>query len=172
MIEKSLLIFFCLQAYLIKLLVLTQLLKYIKSWKVVKPFEWSLNAIKTFPLPHFFHKQEQTNNMGFSKTSLPLFLFFILFTVSYATSRIINHARFPSTTFSPNQQAEKLIRSFNLFPKQSVNIIHGDHSLDHFLPGKIVEKKFSFFSDSDGPSIEDLGHHAGYYSLPRSNSSR
>lgn len=141
--------------------------KYTKSWKVVKTVWMFSECYKNIPIASLF-SQTRTNNMGFSKTSLPLFLFFILFSVSYATSRIINHARFPSTTFSPNQQAEKLIRSFNLFPKQSVNVIHGDHSLDHFLPGKIVEKKFSFFGDS----IEDLGHHAGYYSLPRSNSSR
>jgi serine carboxypeptidase-like clade 4 len=109
--------------------------------------------------------------MGFSKTSLSLF-FFILFSSSYATSRTIHHQEFPSTTkVSPNNRAEKLIRSFNLFPKDPVNIIHGNHSLN-FVPGKIVEKKFSFFGDSDEPSIENLGHHAGYYSLPRSNSAR
>ncbi|WJX44110.1 Serine carboxypeptidase-like 48 [Trifolium repens] len=109
--------------------------------------------------------------MGFSKTSLSLF-FFIIFSSSYATSRTIHHQEFQSTTkVSPNNRAEKLIRSFNLFPKDPVNIIHGNHSLN-FVPGKIVEKKFSFFGDSDEPSIENLGHHAGYYSLPRSNSAR
>lgn len=108
--------------------------------------------------------------MGFSKTSLSLFLFFILVSSSYATSRITHQQRFPSTTkFSPNQRAEKLIKSFNLFPKEPVNIIHGDSSVDdHFVPGKIVEKKFSFFGDSDEPSVDDLGHHAGYYSLSKS----
>lgn len=34
-----------------------------------------------------------------------------------------------------------------------------------------MEKKFSFFGDS-GPSIQDLGHHAGYYSLPNSRAAR
>lgn len=111
--------------------------------------------------------------MGFSKTSLSLLLLFVLFSFSYATSRITHHHSFSSTPkFSPNQRAEKLIKSFNLLPKDPVNIIHGDHSIDHFVPGKLVEKKFSFFSDSNGPSIEDLGHHAGYYSLPRSKSAR
>ncbi|KEH29968.1 serine carboxypeptidase-like protein [Medicago truncatula] len=111
--------------------------------------------------------------MGFSKTSLSLLLLFVLFSSSYATSRITHHHSFSSTPkFSPNQRAEKLIKSFNLLPKDPVNIIHGDHSIDHFVPGKLVEKKFSFFSDSNGPSIEDLGHHAGYYSLPRSKSAR
>ncbi|XP_004506097.1 serine carboxypeptidase-like [Cicer arietinum] len=96
--------------------------------------------------------------MGFSKTSLSLLLlsFHILFSSSDATSRIPHRQLFQKTpTFSPNQQ---------------VNIIHGD-SVD-FVPGKMVEKNFSFLGGSDKPSIENLGHHAGYYSLPSSNSAR
>jgi serine carboxypeptidase-like clade 4 len=58
-----------------------------------------------------------------------------------------------------------------LFLKEPVNIVHDDHSVD-FVPGKIVEKKFSFFGDSDGLSVENIGHHAGYYSLPRSKDAR
>jgi serine carboxypeptidase-like clade 4 len=66
---------------------------------------------------------------------------------------------------------EWLTRSLNLFPKDPVNVVHDDQSVD-FVPGKIVEKKISFFGDSDGLSVENLGHHAGYYSLPRSKSAR
>ncbi|CAL5212159.1 unnamed protein product [Lathyrus oleraceus] len=109
--------------------------------------------------------------MGFSKTSLSLFLFFILVSSCYATSRITHQQRFPKTKFSSNGLAEKLIRSFNLFPKHSANI-HGDSSVDDFVPGKIVEKKFSFLASSNGTSVEDLGHHAGYYTLPRSETAR
>ncbi|XP_058755082.1 serine carboxypeptidase-like [Vicia villosa] len=110
--------------------------------------------------------------MGFSKTFLSLFMSFILFSSSYATSRITLQQRFPSTTkFSSNQRAEQLIRSLNLFPKDSANI-HGEYSIDDFVPGKIVEKTFSFLASSNGTSVEDLGHHAGYYSLPRSKSAR
>ncbi|XP_058734965.1 serine carboxypeptidase-like [Vicia villosa] len=110
--------------------------------------------------------------MGFSKTCLSLFLFFISFSLSCATSRITLQHPFPSTTkFSSNQRAEQLIRSFNLFPKHSANI-HGEYSIDDFVPGKIVEKSFSFLASSNGTSVEDLGHHAGYYSLPRSKSAR
>ncbi|XP_061359434.1 serine carboxypeptidase-like [Gastrolobium bilobum] len=70
---------------------------------------------------------------------------------------------------TPNPKAEKLIRGLNLFPKDPVNIRLGDTV--GFVPGKIVEKKFSFIGAS-GPSVEDLGHHAGYYSLPRSKAAR
>lgn len=111
--------------------------------------------------------------MGFTKTSLVLFLFFILLCPSYASSRFTLQQRLPSTTnFSPNQQAEQLKRSFNLFPKDPANV-HGEYPIDDFVPGKIIEKKFSLFDDSSGaPSIENLGHNAGYYSLPLSKSAR
>ncbi|MED6145524.1 Serine carboxypeptidase-like 48 [Stylosanthes scabra] len=63
--------------------------------------------------------------------------------------------------------AQRLIRSMNLFPRKSGNIIRergiSDYN-DVFVPGKIVEKKFSLLANA---SVEELGHHAGYYSLPR-----
>ncbi|CAK8576176.1 unnamed protein product [Lathyrus sativus] len=109
--------------------------------------------------------------MKFSKTTLSFFLLFILVSSSYATSRITHQQRFSTTKFSSNRRAEQLIRSFNLFPKDPANI-HGEYSIDDFVPGKIVEKTFSFLASSNGTSVEDLGHHAGYYSLPRSKSAR
>ncbi|MED6145523.1 Protein cbp3, mitochondrial [Stylosanthes scabra] len=69
--------------------------------------------------------------------------------------------------------AERLIRSLNLFPRESANIIRekgiGDDDDDVFVPGNIVEKKFSFL---DGKSVQELGHHAGYYSLPHTKAAR
>ncbi|KAK2370895.1 serine carboxypeptidase [Trifolium repens] len=67
-------------------------------------------------------------------------------------------------------QAKNLIRGLNLFPKHSINI---PKNVPHFVHGNIVEKKFTFpgFVDS-GPSVEELGHHAGYYSLPHSKAAR
>ena len=127
------------------------------------------NAIQTSPLNHSFHLQYRKNTMEFSETSLYVLLLFILFSSSYTTSRI-THQRRNLTSFSPNQQAEKLIRSVNLFPKDPVKLIHGDFV--DFVPGKIVQKQFSFFGHSDGLSIENFGHHAGYYSLPRSKAAR
>ncbi|RDX89532.1 Serine carboxypeptidase-like 49, partial [Mucuna pruriens] len=89
-------------------------------------------------------------------------LFFVSLSSSCATSRFTHVRAYP-----PQSQAENLIRGLNLFPKDSVNIIKGDHHAG-FVPGEIVEKKFSFLGDS----IEDLGHHAGYYSLPHSIAAR
>ncbi|XP_030958809.1 serine carboxypeptidase-like [Quercus lobata] len=66
--------------------------------------------------------------------------------------------------------AEKLIRSLNLFPTDSINIASPDPS---FVAPKIVEKSFCFPSlNNSGVSVEDLGHHAGYYSLPHSKAAR
>lgn len=100
--------------------------------------------------------------------SLLLLFFFISVSSSYATSRLTHHHT-STKAYTPKQEAEKLIRSLNLFPRETVNIVHGHHA--GFVPGKIVEKKFSLFGDS-GPSIEELGHHVGYYSLPHSKSAR
>ena len=102
------------------------------------------------------------SSLTLTKISLSLsLLFFISSSFSYArTSPFTNDLR-----LSP---AEKLIRSLNLFPKKPVNIRASERG---FVPGKLVEKKFSFLGAS-GPSVEDLGHHAGYYSLPHTKAAR
>ncbi|XP_020214792.1 serine carboxypeptidase-like [Cajanus cajan] len=106
--------------------------------------------------------------MASSRTLCVSLLLLLLVSVScsYATSRLSSDR---VSAKPPLSQAERLIRSLNLSPKKPVNIIKGD--VADFVPGKIVEKKFSFLGDS-GPSIEDLGHHAGYYSLPHSKAAR
>jgi len=100
--------------------------------------------------------------MEVSKTSLSLLLLFILFSSSYST--FTHNQQIPKTsTF------EKLVRSFNFSPKDPVNLIHGNQSFD-YVPGKIVEKKFSFFSNTN--ETENLNHHFGYYSIPRALGAR
>ncbi|XP_057451081.1 serine carboxypeptidase-like [Lotus japonicus] len=110
------------------------------------------------------------SSQTFSRISLTLLLFFFISSLcssSYATSLLATTRK---THYSPKLHAERLIRSLNLFPKDTVNIRVDDNN-DEFVPGKIVEKKFSFLGDS-GPSVEELGHHAGYYSLPHSKAAR
>ncbi|CAN4101559.1 unnamed protein product [Withania somnifera] len=68
--------------------------------------------------------------------------------------------------------AEKLIKQLNLFPK---------HDINKASPGKPVaateqtlfEKRFnlSYLGDS-GATVQDLGHHAGYYRLPHTKDAR
>ncbi|XP_047180597.1 serine carboxypeptidase-like [Vigna umbellata] len=98
---------------------------------------------------------------------LSVVLFFLSLSSSYAISHGLNHD--PATSPHLHSHAQKLIRSLNIFPEESINIIEDDHA--GFVPGQIVEKNFSFLGHS-GPSVEDLGHHAGYYSLPRSKAAR
>ncbi|KAL5158218.1 Serine carboxypeptidase-like 49 [Glycine soja] len=105
-----------------------------------------------------------SSTLTLSKVSL--LLFFLSLSSSYATSRLSHDHVNP-----PKSRAEKLIRSLNLFPKNPINIVKGDDLANGFVSGNIVEKKFSFLGDS-GPSIEDLGHHAGYFSLPNSKAAR
>ncbi|GAB2276808.1 hypothetical protein Dimus_011522 [Dionaea muscipula] len=64
---------------------------------------------------------------------------------------------------------ERLIRALNLFPRQPANIVHGS-SYDHqnnnnnIGPSRLVEKRFKF-PNANYSSLDDLSHHAGYYSL-------
>lgn len=97
-----------------------------------------------------------------------LLLFTSLF--SLATSIPDYNLRLSSTANFPKVQAEKLIRGLNLFPKGAANV--GIH--DTSVTGeKIVEKrlKLPVLADS-GASVEELGHHAGYYRLPHSQAAR
>ncbi|KAI3751531.1 hypothetical protein L2E82_22619 [Cichorium intybus] len=94
-----------------------------------------------------------------------LLLSLVLASLSPATSLSLSDPKFPST------QARKLIRELNLFPKHSVNIIDRDvTNRSSNLGSKIVEKPFKFpnFVDSNSVSLEDLGHHAGYYQIEHS----
>ncbi|KAF8397747.1 hypothetical protein HHK36_016669 [Tetracentron sinense] len=101
--------------------------------------------------------------------NLFLFLFSLLLLLlfSFSSAKISDHLRLPSDANFPAIQAEKLIRELNLIPKDAVAV--GDHS----IAPKIVEKRFKFPNIADsGVSIEDLGHHAGYYQLQHSNAAR
>ncbi|XP_025641695.1 serine carboxypeptidase-like 48 isoform X2 [Arachis hypogaea] len=113
--------------------------------------------------------------------SHPFFFFLFFFSCSTILSYAIRTSSSPSSSINSNDlhhlsRAERLIRSLNLFPTKPVNIIGGGGSGDDdvFVPGKIVEKNFSFLSlsNSDHPSIHDLGHHAGYYSLVHTKAAR
>ncbi|KAI3751529.1 hypothetical protein L2E82_22617 [Cichorium intybus] len=95
-----------------------------------------------------------------------LFLSLALITLPPATSLSIKESNFPST------QARKLIRDLNLFPKHSINIVDRDVTNRSSIPSsKLVEKPFKFpnFVDSDGVTLEELGHHAGYYQIEHSH---
>ena len=60
-----------------------------------------------------------------------------------------------------------------MFPQRSANIINAEFSRKPSAP-KLVERKFKFpnFYDPNGASVEQLGHHAGYYQLQHSHNAR
>lgn len=95
---------------------------------------------------------------------LPLFLSLLSPAISFQ----------PQDTKLPATQAQKLIRDLNLFPKHPVNIVDRDATNTSAARSKIVEKPFRFpnFVDSDGVSVEELGHHAGYYQIKHSHEAK
>ncbi|OMO55139.1 Peptidase S10, serine carboxypeptidase [Corchorus olitorius] len=108
-----------------------------------------------------------------AKLKFSSLLFFSLILVisiySAAASSILDDRQLGGSNF-PSVHAKKLIRELNLFPKEDVNVVdEGKVS----LPGgpKLVEKRFKFpnLALPGGVSVEDLGHHAGYYKLPNSH---
>ncbi|ESQ49023.1 hypothetical protein EUTSA_v10020509mg [Eutrema salsugineum] len=107
------------------------------------------------------------------QTFLSLLLHFVVFiacTCLSSSSILLNDRSFEISSL-PSSRAEKLIRELNLFPKLDVNVIDGgDSTLTSAEVPSIVERNFRFpniISDG-GATVEDLGHHAGYYKLPKS----
>ncbi|OWM68921.1 serine carboxypeptidase-like [Punica granatum] len=84
---------------------------------------------------------------------------------------------------SPRLTAERLIRSLNLSPREAVNIDHRDSMGPASAPSgpRLVEWSFTFPGlrvhespnlDSGEATLQNLGHHAGYFRLPHTHSAR
>ena len=99
-----------------------------------------------------------------------------LFQFSFATSNDNNndrHLSFASTAYFPKRQAEKLIMDLNLFPDDDVNVAAHEFLFESIAEKKIIERRFELpVIGNSGPSVQELGHHAGYYRLPHSQSAR
>lgn len=101
---------------------------------------------------------------------LSILLLLLLFTSPFSSATSPDEdIHFSSTLNFPRIQAEKLIRNLNLFPKHALTApVH-----DSLSGPKLVEKTFQLASlGDDGASVEELGHHAGYYRLPHSQAAR
>lgn len=92
--------------------------------------------------------------------------------LSYASSASSLNQIHHDGLLSPKAQAEKMIRSFNLFPTQTVNSRHHDNEVGG--GETIVEKPFRIdgVEGEPGIDVQDLGHHAGYYKLPHAADAR
>ena len=99
-------------------------------------------------------------------------LFFLISSSSSAASSILDDRRLGGSSF-PSLHAKKLIRELNLFPKEEVNVVDEGRVSSPMGP-KLVEKRFKFpnLAVPGGVSVEDLGHHAGYYKLANSHDAR
>ncbi|KAE8732679.1 Serine carboxypeptidase 3 [Hibiscus syriacus] len=96
-----------------------------------------------------------------STQKLLLLSLFMLFSAFYAK---------PSSSRLAKLQAEKLIKGLNLSPKEAVN---GGINEVEDESSRIVEKQFRFPVAVDpGPSVQELGHHAGYFKLPHAIAAR
>ncbi|KAL9994748.1 putative carboxypeptidase C [Helianthus debilis subsp. tardiflorus] len=116
--------------------------------------------------PKFSKSTMVNNNMMYL-----LSLFLLLVPTALTTTLSLDNLSSPSTL------AKQMIRDFNLFPERSVNIVEDED--DHVLRSssgekKLVEKRLKFpnFVDLDGVSVDDLGHHAGYYPIEHSHAAR
>jgi serine carboxypeptidase-like clade IV len=103
--------------------------------------------------------------------NLSFFFFSLLFCSIASSSLILPNLELPSFSHFPYTDAESLIRALNLFPKDATP--QSSSNLPQLGENKIIEKKFIFpFLASDGATIEELGHHAGYYSLNNKKDAR
>lgn len=104
-----------------------------------------------------------------------LSLFSFVFTLSAAEAS--NHNLLLTSTLRfPKKQAEKFIRELNLFPGHDVNVVEDDPEVN---APRIVEKRFQFphlsdsaATNSTGATVQEFGHHAGYYRLPHTKGAR
>ncbi|XP_019188978.1 PREDICTED: serine carboxypeptidase-like [Ipomoea nil] len=113
-------------------------------------------------------------NLSLTPSSSSCFLLLLLlFCVAIFSSAEKDGFFASSNPQFPIGQAEKLIRGLNLIP--------GRHHLAaaKHPPGaaadqpRLAERRFKFdYLGNPGASVEDLGHHAGYYRLPHTKDAR
>ncbi|KAK9168616.1 hypothetical protein Syun_000756 [Stephania yunnanensis] len=93
----------------------------------------------------------------------------VIIVIFSALSLLLQSNLSSATLVLPKSQAETLIRQLNLLPTDADPVLD-DRSV--LSDKKIVEKRFRLPNLDEGISVEDLGHHAGYYKLPHSHDAR
>ncbi|KAL5981792.1 hypothetical protein ACLOJK_015857 [Asimina triloba] len=108
--------------------------------------------------------------MGNLSLLLLISLSVFLFPFSSSAVLIPDDIRLPPDADLPAVHAQKLIRQLNLFPRDP----EPARAVGLAAAPRIVEKRFAFpgLAVDSGASVEDLGHHAGYYRLSRSHDAR
>lgn len=120
-------------------------------------------------------KAQENNIIMASTLSYRFLCLFLSLSISspfaYAASHHHDQLHLSSAANLTKLQAEKMIRAFNLFPKHSINMpTHVDSLVTY---PQIVEKPLNLnILGGLEPSVQDLGHHAGYYKLPHAEAAR
>ena len=100
-----------------------------------------------------------------------IFLVLVLFLSHFASANDV--LGFSPSSKLPKLQAEKLIRELNLLPKDAEPVDAVDREIES--PKRLVEAPVRFpgvdYAD-DSITVEDLGHHAGYYKIKKSRAAR
>ncbi|KAF3658039.1 Serine carboxypeptidase 3 [Capsicum annuum] len=108
---------------------------------------------------------------SFSFLFLALLVYLSPHALSLSSSNNDDEFSLSSTKF-PVPMAEKFIEQLNLFPKRDINKALQGKSVTA-AKQSLFEKRFnlSYLGDS-GATVQDLGHHAGYYRLPHTKDAR
>lgn len=118
----------------------------------------------THSIPNLFGVNPAMANLSF-------FVFSLLFCTVASSSPVLPNLKLPSFSRFPYSDAESLIRALNIFPKDATP--QSSSNIPQLGENRIVEKKLKFpFLASDGNSVEELGHHAGYYRLNNTKDAR
>ncbi|XP_055833783.1 serine carboxypeptidase-like [Solanum dulcamara] len=116
-----------------------------------------------------------------SSSSLFSLLFVAIFLVSFSQIALSLSPKFflqshyddISSKKTAITMGEKLISQLNLFPKHDINIVSSKENSINNYEERLFEKKLnlSYLGDS-GSTVQDLGHHAGYFPLVHTKAAR
>lgn len=112
--------------------------------------------------------------MAMATSRLPVLLCLAAVAVAVAAASAAageDSLRLPRDATFPAAQAERLIRSLNLLPKEKeAGPGAGGGAGPSVAPGELLERRVRLPGVPDG--VGDLGHHAGYFRLPHTHDAR
>ncbi|CAN6704751.1 unnamed protein product [Malus baccata var. baccata] len=141
-----------------------------------------LTPLPSISLPFLIHSlstqnadaQAMERKISFLPHLLAFLSLHLLLLSPLAAAKLTNPPGLARSSF-PSVHAKQLIRAFNLFPEEDINIIDAPDSSTAAVADapRLVEKRFRLPNLVDsGDSIEDLGHHAGYYKIEHSHAAK
>ncbi|XP_038698841.1 serine carboxypeptidase-like [Tripterygium wilfordii] len=110
--------------------------------------------------------------LTFVNIFLSLLIYDLLFTPQFLYGTETNRQFHPSSIVtSPDEQAEKIIRSLNSFSQNNTVIVNDNSSV--VGASRLAERRFKFlFLPLSSPFPQNSHHHVGYYALPNTKGAR